>query len=477
MNSVNRNIVGIPWVCAIACCLAFAAPASAQPERLTGGPFSGLFKGSPKEQPHTFDLRGSAFGAWDDNVLAQSVPGLAGGDPFTVDPRQIKQGVARGFQAGASYGFHRNGTRSQFQLTADGAVQEFQNGVGTGAFWFNSYNVSTGLRTKITSKTSLSFGGGESYAPYYQYAPFLRNTASEESPVGSDYGYAVDSAWVRSTTASIGIENRLTKKSSISASAGWDLRVIPSNDDADIDTRTVRATFNHNLTRKLGFHIGYGIMESRYAPTVNAEPVRTNMLDIGLGYGDGITLTFGRHYTLSLGIGASIAKNGDPVSVATTGESTAFLINGSAVLARSIGRKWGASLGYTRGTSYMVGFLEPLIVDTANAGLGGPITDRLQFSMGAGASRGLQVFSGSNEPIVSYTASTRLSYAVFKHLGIYSQASYYRYSVPTAFNRNFGFVPDLDRRSVSVGLQTWFPLIKGRPERRVTDEPPETGQP
>ena len=45
---MSRNIFGIRLVCAMAACVAFAAPAAAQSERPTGGPFTGLFKGSPE---------------------------------------------------------------------------------------------------------------------------------------------------------------------------------------------------------------------------------------------------------------------------------------------------------------------------------------------------------------------------------------------------------------------------------------------
>jgi hypothetical protein len=233
----------------------------------------------------------------------------------------------------------------------------------------------------------------------------------------------------------------------------------------NIDRRTAQATFTHSLTRKLAFHVGYGIQESRYLSRPDTEPVRTNSMDIALGYGDGLVLRLGRHTTLGLSIGASIAKNGDPASVASTGRDTAFVVNGAATLSRSIGRTWGASLGYQRGTSYMVGFIEPVMTDAANAGIGGPLSSRLQFSAGAGASRGQQLFSVSNGSIVTYTASTRLTFALTSYLGLYGQASYYRFSIPSGFT-NFGFVPDLDRRSVSVGLSTWVPLIKQRRQRR-----------
>jgi hypothetical protein len=342
---------------------------------------------------------------------------------------------------------------------------------------FESYNVGTGLRTSITNKTSISFGASSAYAPYYQYAPFLKSTTSEESPVGNDYGFAVNSLWVRTTSASASIEDRITKKSSITAGIGWMQSVIMSGDAANRDTRQVNVAFSHNVTRKLAFHVGYGISEERDslkgAQTI--PPSRNHIMDIGLGYGDGLTLTFARHYTLGLSAGVSIAKNGDPVSVAATGQNTAFLVTGNATLSRSIGRSWGTSIGYVRGFQYIVGFLEPLSTDGANAGIGGPLTTRLQFSAGAGATRGQRVFTQAGGNLVSYTASTRLNYGILKNLGLYAQASYYKFSVPSDFAIG-GIMPDLDRRSASVGVSTWFPLIKQGRGNRVPDQTP-AGQP
>jgi hypothetical protein len=508
MFSVNRDIVGTRFVCAAAVCFALAAPAAAQSERPTGGPFSGLFKGSPKDQPHTLDLRASEFAAWDDNLLAQTPGGgSATSDPTSFDPRFLKKGIASGFQSSLAYGFRRSGARSQFQFSADGSVQQFANGLGD-PLWFHSYNVSTGLSTKVTNKTSLSFGAGSAYVPYYRYAPFLKNTQSAESPVGSDYGFAVDSSMVRSTTVSASIENRFSKKSAISAGVGWDQSVVPGYQQtiipgnvipageqsvapADgqfvnptilatatgtVQRRLVQATFSHSLTRKLGFHMGYGIQETRYLTGADVEPVVTHSMDIGLGYGDGLTFRFGRT-TLSLSAGVSVARNGDPVSVATSGKSTAFVVDGSATLSRPLGRSWGTSIGYVRGTNYVVGFREPMTTDAANAGIGGPLFSRLHLSGGVGASRGQQLFSESSKgSVISYIASTKLTFAMFKYLGLYSQASYSRFSIPKDFI-NFGFVPDLDRRTFSVGLSTWVPLIKQRRARRDSDVQPTTGQP
>jgi hypothetical protein len=489
---MNRNSFGIRVVCSMVALAAAGVPAAAQSQSPppSANPFAGLFRGSPRDQPHTLDVRASGFAAWDDNLLAQTPTsgGGIGSGVSAVDPRFIKQGVASGFQGSLTYGYRKTGTRSSFNVGGDASVQQFASGLGD-PLWFKSYNVSTGLRTSVTTKTSISFGAATAYAPFYQYAPFLKSTTSEESPVGSDYGFAVNSTMVRSTSASVSVQNQFSKRSGISAGIGWAQQVTPGNnaasltdpiittvsDEASIDSRTAQATFSHNLTRKLAFHVGYGIQESRYPSRPEIEPVRTHAMDIGLGYGDGLTLSLGRRTTLSLSIGTSIAKNGDPVLVASTGKATAFMVTGGATLARSIGRSWGASVGYSRGTSYVVGFKEPLMTDGANAGISGPLFTRLQFSAGAGASRGQQLFSSGGN-VISYTASTRLTYGLFGNLGLYSQASYSRFTIPPGF-ADIGFVPDLDRRSVSVGLTAWLPLIKQRRAPRDSGTQTTTGQP
>ena len=456
-------------MCALAAIVTVSAPAAAQ--QPSGAPFSGLFKGSPKDQPQTLDVRGSAFAAYDDDILTQAPGG--GGASALSDPRSIKPGIANGFQASAAYSFHKAGTRSQFGISGEGSLQEFASSVGNGLLQFESYNVGTALRTSITNKSSISFSGGATYAPYYQYAPFLQSTTSEESPVGNDYGFAVNSEWVRSTSASASIEDRLTKKSSITGTIGWTKTVIVSGIGTDRDMRQANVSFSHNVTRKLALHVGYGIREERDSQQgEQTPPILDHVMDFGLGYGDGLTLTLGRHLTLSMSGGASIAKNGDPVSVAKTGKDTAFLVNGNATLSRSIGRSWGTSIGYVRSIQYIVGFAQPLNTDGANAGIGGPLARRLQFSAGGGASRGQQVFSNSGGSLVSYTASTKLTYGIFTNLGLYGQASYYKFSIPSSFITTPGLIPNLNRRSVSVGLSTWFALIKQRRGDRNPDQTP-----
>jgi hypothetical protein len=245
----------------------------------------------------------------------------------------------------------------------------------------------------------------------------------------------------------------------------WTQQVLTA-DNRTIETQSAGMRYNHNITRKLSFYVGYQLSQSQY-PESGGAPFRYGNVDIGLGYGDGLVLSLGRYTTLSMNFGVSLAKNGDPVSIAKNGKQTQFFVNGAATLSRSLSRTWSASLGYSRGVTYALGFTEPFYTDSATAGLGGQVVDRLFFSLGAGASRGQQIFSEGGS-LTAYTGSARLTYGLFTRVGLYAQASYYKYAVPLSIEQSFAFLPQLERRSVSAGVTTWFPLIK--PPRRQTGD-------
>jgi hypothetical protein len=453
----------------LACASAYAQP---QP---SGGPFTGLFRGSPKDQPHHLDLNGSAFGAWDDNVLAQ-LPNTQGNNATGLGllPQTVKPGIATGFQVGLNYGFQRSGTRSGVNVSAAGNFQEFESSSGNDRLQFQNYAAYGSLRENLTNKMSMTFGAGSAYAPYYQYAPFLAGTTTTDSPVGSDYGFAVDSEWVRSSNASVSFDDKVTKRSTFSISTGWQQQFITTTGQK-IETESVGMRLSHSLTKKLSVYGGYTLQQTQDSLALSGtEPFRYGNVEMGLGYGDGLVLTFARYYTLSMNVGLTAAKNGDPASIAKTGRATQFMVTGGATLSRAIGRTWSASIGYARGVNYVVGFQEPLNTDSATAGIRGPIVPRVFFSLGAGATRGQQVFTGGGK-LIAYDGSARLTYGIFGNVGLYAQASYYKFSVPPDALEAFTFTPQLQRRSVSAGITTWLPLIKP-PRARRTPIDQQAGQ-
>jgi len=84
----------------------------------------------------------------------------------------------------------------------------------------------------------------------------------------------------------------------------------------------------------------------------------------------------------------------------------------------------------------------------------------MQLSAGANYARGRSAFSSSSAgTLVSRSASTRLTVGINQHLGLYGQYSYYQYDVPDGFFTTVAFTQHQHRRSASVGLTFWLPLI------------------
>jgi hypothetical protein len=462
---VNRYAFGIRLVCALAVAGSVAAPVAAQQQQPSGGPFSGLFGGGGTAgRTPSLDVRGGLFGSYGDNVLSQA----PNADPNLFDPRFQRPGMASGLDSSVTYGYSHTGhgrSATQFGLAGGASLKEFSTGSSTN-LWVPSYDANVGISTNLTPKVVFAARAGTGYAPYYQYAPFLGNTTPENnpifdnnpmpsvSPVGTDTGFAARSDWVGSFNAGASITGKFTKRSSISADIGWDDRQVFGIDK--IDTRQIHGQFAHNLTERFGFHLGYGVQEAFYSresqPSVRAM---NNLFDVGLDYGGG-PLSFARHYALSFTTGMSAVR---------LYSETQFRADGSAMLVRSIGRTWAASIGVIRGTSYILGFGQPFFSDSANAGFGGQITPRLNFLAGGGYMRGQLAFVQSNANLVSKSASTKLTFAIGRHVGVYGQYSYYQYDAPVAFFSTLEFPPQLHRRSATVGLTFWAPIINQRTAR------------
>ena len=168
-------------------------------------------------------------------------------------------------------------------------------------------------------------------------------------------------------------------------------------------------------------------------------------------------MSFGRHYTLSFATALRAVRRG---------ADTELRVDGDATVARSLGRTWSTFLGYRRDTTYVLGLGDPLFTDAVTTGVGGQVAPRLHVAAGAAYMKGVGAFSLSDGHVTSRSASTKLTLAVTKNVGLYGQYSYYRYGVPDGYFSGFQFAPDFDRRSASVGLSFWVPIINPRPVRR-----------
>jgi hypothetical protein len=482
---VNRYFFGIQVVWALVVTVCGAAPAAAQG---TGVPFAGLLGRAAKGQ-QSLDVRGGVFGTYDDNVLAQ---GVNSGDFIGFDPRAQTAGVASGFDGSISYGYGRAGrgkSQSVFQFGSSASIKEFSTGLNVGNLWVPSAGASLSLGTNLTPKISMNLRGDARYAPYYQYAPFLRNTAPlpgdvplnlgstadpttsgdtttaaeplvvpsvvpPVSPAGADSSLAISSLSVASLNVGATITDRFTKRDSLILDMNLEETQIFGV--ARVDNRLVRGTYSHSLTRKLSLHGGYGIQENQYTSSSLTTPrTSSQLIDFGADYHDGFT--FARYYTLNFTTGMTGVRQAD---------QTALRFAGAVSLGRSIGRSWSASIGAQRGTEYVVGISQPLFTDSANAGVGGQIGPRVQVSAGAGYMQAQRAFVNSSDRLISKNASTRMTVAMTQHIAFFANYSVSMYTVPVGYFVDLDFPRNFNRRSATVGLQFWLPLINRQARRQ-----------
>jgi hypothetical protein len=483
---VNQHTLGlrVVWVAALAVASA-AVPAGAQ--QTDAAPYGNLFGAARTPQNQSLDIRGQLFGGYDDNLLAQA-PNTNGTDIF--DPRIQVPGATTGLMSTASYDYARTGrgkSATQFRIGGAGSVQEF-TGADSKPFWTHHYNAGTSLGSNLTPRISFSLSGTGSYMPYYQYIPLLgtaagpsgttvdQGTSPEDATagtaatplppfaidlppsiggsVGNDLNFATQAAFVESWSAGASVTDRITKRSTLSANVQWDETQVFNQ--STIQNRSARARIAHQLTRTLGFHAGFGVQDVRFdRAALPQTQVLNQLLDVGLDFGDGITIA--KYYRLSFSTGTSALRQDN---------ITQFFLTGNASLARSIGRTWSASITANRGTTYIVGFGNPFFSDTVSAGVGGRLARRLSLTGGFTYLRGQNIYSSATGRLISETASTKLTFAAGQHVGVYAQYAYYQYDVPDGFSSTIAFPQHLHRRSASVGLTFWVPVLNPRSERQ-----------
>ena len=315
------------------------------------------------------------------------------------------------------------------------------------SFLASSYSGRTDLATTL-GKIGIDVSGGATYSPFYQLAPFLDGGAAFASPLTSSFDLATVKQKNVSLDGSVGITDNISRRSSITASVNARETLLLDSSTDDVHMWGAGASFQHRITRALGFHLGYGQSEVRYE-YANAAPVEGQTIDAGLDYGG--SLAFSRRTTFSFGASTSALRlNGE----------THYLVNGSATLTRGFGRSWTTSIGYTRGVNYVPGFREPVQADSVNAMLGGQLVRRLRWSSGAGYSRGSIGFAGAGT-LNTFNATSNLNFAMTRGLGVYTQYAYYRYEAPVGSN-DLTQLPVFARQAVSAGFSIWVPILNTR---------------
>lgn len=409
----------------------FASPAWAQ---RAGGPFAGLFGGNQEEAKNriqSLEFNGSAFAVYNAN--------LPGPSDVTLDPRYHDSGIAEGLSAGLSYARQADGLR--FATTGSGSLMNYSSDPGL----VGGLGAAALLSTDVTPKIVFGANGSISYAPFYQFSPFLPSSAGVGSPIPPPaFGLASGGLKNFGVLGGVSLTDNFTKRSSVSFEANVQNWIFPDDPDGDLLSWGLHGYLRHHLTRTVSLHAGY----ARYNYEYNA-PAHHNALNQefegGVDYGD--TLTISRRTALGFGVSTSAVRYQD---------ATHFRVNGFLALTRGLGRTWSSAISYNRSTDYTPGFVGPLLSDSVFASVSGQLSTRTQWTNSAGYTRGTVGFQTAD--FSSYGASSRLTYAITRQIGAYAQYFIYHYDVPPG-STTLTLAPALTRHGVAGGLTFWAPII------------------
>jgi hypothetical protein len=247
----------------------------------------------------------------------------------------------------------------------------------------------------------------------------------------------------------VSLTDTLSRRSSVAVSADINGYYMFDSPESSVNSYMGSVRFRHLLTKALAFHAGYSrtVSTSNFA---NAQPFRINGIDVGLDYGD--SLNIARRTTLSFATSTALYES--------TGSSTQFRLNGNIGITHSMGRTWSAFAGYVRDASYVPGYQDLVLTDSATASLGGLIAPRVRWTSGVYWTRG-EIGLDSASHYTNAWVSSSLSLALTRSIAMYSQYSFNQYQTPPN-STTLTALTKFSRHSVSAGVNAWLPIFNGR---------------
>jgi hypothetical protein len=252
------------------------------------------------------------------------------------------------------------------------------------------------------------------------------------------------------------LTDQLTRRSSISAVAGWVRFFVFDDASRGAQTFSGRVNYNYRVVRNLTVYVGYQLSETHYSDTGDVGV--SQGIDAGFNYAEGLTFRLGRHTTATFYGGVTGARAVD--------SPTHYAVTGRADIVHTLGRTWSSSAGYHRSFGFIDLFSQPVLSDSLTGTVAGLVAPRLNSSSSVGWTRGRVGFGGSNNNLAATFASSTLTLGVSRRFGLYTQYVYYRYEVPVGDFTRFDIPSNLSRHAASVGLTLWVPIFNNARSRR-----------
>jgi hypothetical protein len=253
----------------------------------------------------------------------------------------------------------------------------------------------------------------------------------------------------------VGYSHSFSRASSIEALYDYNFYHFLNADSERSDHQEQQAglRYNHGIGRYASLVLGYTYRHNLVPDTVE-PPLTMHDINAGVNYSRSLSLT--RKTKFSFHTGSTLTNSRNNVSQPTPETKTHFFVVGRAELLREIGQTWGAQATYNRSVHYEAGFLQPILLDQASAGIGGLIGRNVDVSSGVYYSVGSIGLETTNYH--SWLASSQVRWAITRSLAAYVSYYYYLYNFGSDVSLPTGVVQELHRNGVRVGLTTWLPL-------------------
>jgi len=343
------------------------------------------------------------------------------------------------------------GQRLQSQGFARYEYQEFRREPGFGA---PGYGAGGKALVKATSKIRLEADGQVLHAPFFHVLPAMPEAFGEVSPLGGDPFIArlIENNSFQSAAA---ITADYTKRSSLTFSGRVMETRFPTSPADDFSLRGFRGQWRRRMTRDFAVHLAYQQDELRQGQT-EAGRFTNELFDVGIDFAKALPIAQRTAMFLTTET-STLRENNGPRK---------FRLNGAVELTHGFKRTWQSAIGAYRMTEFLPGFPAPLLSDRARVGVSGFLSKRFIFH-GNVFGQQSQIGLERREQFMTYSGDARLTFAMTKHLGLFSQYVRYYYQLPLEADAIVR-LPRLSRQTYVIGLQTWVPIFY---KEQVTRDP------
>jgi hypothetical protein len=411
-------------------------------------PYRGLFGGPADPTKSSLDLRFSAFGGYDDDLLG----GYTGGS--TLPSAAQQSGMFGSTTAGLTY--TKPGDRFAMGADADASVSQYPSLNETNGM----YRADGNLSARLTRTTRLNAGGDLTYAPEYRLGLFvdptsLTGSANPFQTVSTDYDLfrmnAFRSGGHFLLTQALGRRARLETFYNI---ANVD---YANNNQLNYRDQVAGIRFVNRFSQRLALRAGYSYDTATYGLFPGTR--RVHNVDLGVDYDR--PLSRSRRTSISFSTGSAILTGQTEFSP-TFDNKNVYWFTANAALRHEIGRTWTAIGGYRRSVDWREGFVQPFLSDGFTGSLEGLVSRRLRFTSSADyafGTVGLSTVQGDNR-YDSVSGQAGLEYSVSRTVAVFTRYVYYHYHFDSGVVLDPRLVPALDRQGARVGVTIFLPVVR-----------------